>query len=46
MAVGMAVAGASGYAAIRWMLKVVERASLKGFGVYMAIMGIAVLALG
>ena len=46
MAVGMAVAGGCGYAAIRWMLRVVERASLKGFGVYMAIMGIAVLALG
>ncbi len=46
MAMGMIVAGLSGYAAIRWMLRVVERASLKGFGAYMAIMGIAVLVLG
>lgn len=45
IAAGMLAAGLSGYAAIRWMLRLMERASLKGFGVYLAALGAAVLAL-
>ncbi|MDR3051411.1 MAG: undecaprenyl-diphosphate phosphatase [Oscillospiraceae bacterium] len=42
--VGVAVAGVCGYLAIRWMLALVQRASLKGFALYVSILGLLVLA--
>lgn len=41
---GMAAAAASGYFAIRWMLRLIQRAGLKWFGVYTAVLGLLVLA--
>lgn len=40
---GMLAAAVSGYLAIRWMLRLIERVSLKWFGLYTAIIGLAVL---
>lgn len=41
---GMVAAAISGYLAIRWMLSLIQRVSLKWFGVYTAIIGLLVLA--
>lgn len=40
---GMAVAAASGYLAIRWMLSLIQRVSLKWFGLYTGILGVLIL---
>lgn len=40
---GMIVAGVSGYLAIRWMLSLIQRVSLKWFGLYTAVLGALVL---
>lgn len=40
---GMIAAAVSGYLAIRWMLRLIQRVSLKWFGLYTAILGILVL---
>lgn len=42
--VGTAVAAASGYFAIRWMLRLIVKKSLKGFAVYVLVLGVLVLA--
>lgn len=42
--VGTAVAAASGYFAIRWMLRLIARKNLMGFAVYVLILGVLVLA--
>lgn len=43
--VGMAVAGVSGYLAIRFFLKLLSKATLNGFALYMALLGILVIIL-
>lgn len=43
--VGMAVAGISGYLAIRFFLKLISKVTLNGFALYMAILGILVIIL-
>lgn len=40
---GMIAAAISGYLAIRWMLSLIQRISLKWFGLYTAVLGILVL---
>lgn len=40
---GMVVAGVTGYFAIRFMLRVIKRKNLWGFGVYTAVLGVIVL---
>jgi undecaprenyl-diphosphatase len=42
-ALGMAAAAISGYLTIRWMLRLIQRISLKWFGLYTAILGLLVL---
>lgn len=41
--IGTVVAAVSGYIAVRWMLKIIQRGSLKGFSVYVWILGIGIL---
>ena len=41
--VGTIVAAVSGYFAIRWMLKLITKKSLKGFIIYVAAQGVLVL---
>ena len=41
--VGVAVAAVSGYLAIRFMLKLINRISLNWFALYVALLGLAVL---
>ena len=41
--VGTIVAAVSGYFAIRWMLKLITKKSLKGFIIYVAALGVLVL---
>ncbi len=41
--IGLAVAGVSGYFAIRFMIKLISRRKLTGFAVYVAILGILIL---
>lgn len=43
VAVGVVFAAVSGYLAIRWMLKLIERVSLNRFAVYLLILGVAVI---
>ena len=43
--VGMLVAFVSGYLAIRFFMKLISRASLNGFALYMALMGVLILIL-
>lgn len=43
--VGVAVAGVTGYLAIRFMLKLVTRVSLNWFALYVAILGVMLLAM-
>ena len=45
VAVGMVVAGVSGYLAIRFMLKIIARVSLNWFALYVILLGIVVIAL-
>lgn len=40
---GIVVAGVVGYFAIRWMLKLLSRVSLRVFGVYVAVVGLLVI---
>ncbi len=42
---GMAVAGVSGYLAIRFMLRVIQRISLNWFSLYVTLLGLLVIAL-
>ncbi|MED9959082.1 MAG: undecaprenyl-diphosphate phosphatase, partial [Christensenellales bacterium] len=44
MLLGMLAAAVSGYLAIRWMLALIQRVSLKWFGLYTAVLGLLVLA--
>ncbi len=44
LAVGVVAAAVSGFLAIRWMLRLVQRTSLKWFALYVAIVGLLVLA--
>jgi len=41
--IGILVAGVSGYFAIRWMLKLVQRVSLRWFALYTGVLGVLVL---
>jgi undecaprenyl-diphosphatase len=43
--VGMAAAAISGYLAIRFMLKLINRISLGWFALYVAVLGVAVIVL-
>lgn len=43
LSAGMLAAAVSGYAAIRWLLRLLERASLRAFGYYTAVVGLLVL---
>ena len=43
--VGMAVAGVSGYLAVRFFLRLISRVSLNGFAIYVAVLGILVIIL-
>lgn len=43
MLAGMAISLLTGYIAVRWMLKIIQRGSLRGFAVYVWILGIGVL---
>jgi len=43
--VGVAVAAVSGYLAIRFMLRLINRVSLNWFGLYVALLGLAILLL-
>ena len=43
MIVGTIVAAVSGYFAIRWMLRLITKKSLKGFIIYVAALGVLVL---
>ena len=43
IAIGMVVAGLSGYFAIRFMLMLLTRKSMKGFAIYVAILGLLVI---
>ena len=43
--VGVAVAGVTGYLAIRFMLKLMTKISLNWFALYVAILGVAILAM-
>ncbi|MBO8164584.1 MAG: undecaprenyl-diphosphate phosphatase [Brevibacillus sp.] len=45
MLVGTAFAAIAGYAAIRWMLKIISTHSLKGFAIYVWGLGIAIVLL-
>ena len=45
VAVGMVVAAISGYIAIRFMLNLISRISLKWFALYVAVVGVAVIVL-
>lgn len=42
--IGMLAAAASGYLAIRWMLRLVQRVSLRWFALYTGVLGVLVLA--
>lgn len=42
---GTIAAGVSGYIAVKWMLKVLQKGSLKGFAIYVWIVGAGVLVL-
>ncbi|MCL2812804.1 MAG: hypothetical protein FWD25_13070, partial [Clostridia bacterium] len=42
--IGVLVAAASGYVAIRWMLRLVQRVSLRWFALYTGVLGVLVLA--
>ncbi|WP_124726566.1 undecaprenyl-diphosphate phosphatase [Staphylospora marina] len=42
---GTAAAALSGYIAVRWMISLINRGSLKGFAVYVTVLGLIVLAL-
>ncbi len=44
-AVGVVVAAVSGYLAIRFMLRLISRISLNWFGLYVALLGLAILVL-
>lgn len=41
--IGMVAAGVSGYIAIRWMIRLIQRVSLKWFGFYTGILGILII---
>ena len=43
LVMGMLAAAVSGYLAIRWMLALIQRASLKWFGLYTLILGMLVM---
>lgn len=45
MLVGTMCAGLAGYVAIRWMLKIISTGSMKGFAVYVWVLGALILAL-
>lgn len=43
LVVGTLVSALCGYIAVRWMLKIIQRGSLKGFSVYVWIIGAGIL---
>ena len=43
LVIGMVIAFLSGWIAIRWMLRVLSRGSLRGFAVYVLILGVLIL---
>jgi undecaprenyl-diphosphatase len=43
LVVGTLVSALCGYIAVRWMLKIIQRGSLKGFSVYVWIIGVGIL---
>ncbi|CAJ1004070.1 hypothetical protein BSPP4475_17305 [Brevibacillus aydinogluensis] len=45
MLVGTMCAAIAGYVAIRWMLKIISTGSMKGFAVYVWILGIIILGM-
>lgn len=45
MLVGTICAGIAGYVAIRWMMKIISTGSMKGFAIYVWILGIIILIL-
>lgn len=45
MIVGTGFAAIAGYVAIRWMLKIISNGSMKGFAVYVWILGAVILAM-
>ncbi|TGU91450.1 undecaprenyl-diphosphate phosphatase, partial [Mesorhizobium sp. M00.F.Ca.ET.186.01.1.1] len=45
MLVGTICAGLAGYVAIRWMLKIISTGSMKGFAVYVWVLGALILAM-
>ncbi len=45
LVVGMVAAGATGYFAVKWMLKLITEKKLWGFAVYTGVLGVAVIVL-
>lgn len=45
MLVGTLLAAFAGYVAIRWMLRIISNGSMKGFAIYVWILGVIILAL-
>ena len=45
MLVGTICAGIAGYVAIRWMMKIISSGSMKGFAIYVWILGLVILGL-
>lgn len=43
--VGTLAAGITGYIAVKWMLEIIQRGSLKGFAVYVWVLGLIILLL-
>jgi len=45
LAAGMLAAAVAGYAAVKWMLAVIRRGSLKGFAVYVWVLGVTIIVM-
>jgi undecaprenyl-diphosphatase len=43
LAIGIAVSAISGYIAVRWMIAVLKKGSLKGFAIYVWVLGLIIL---
>ena len=43
LVVGTLVAAVCGYIAVRWMIKIIQRGSLKGFSIYVWVIGVGIL---
>jgi len=44
LAIGIAISAISGYIAVRWMIATLKKGSLKGFAIYVWILGLIILA--